>query len=61
MTKLLQILSNIIPAKWFIIIIKNIMLKGTGFGFIWKETLILVGMTVFFLMVSVKNFKIRLE
>ena len=27
----LQILSNIIPAKWFIIIIKDIMLKGLGF------------------------------
>ena len=61
MPNLLQLLSNIIPAKWFLIIIKNIMLKGTGFGYIWKETLILVGMTVFFLAVSVKNFKIRLE
>jgi len=61
MPKALQILSNIIPAKWFIIIIKNIMLKGTGFGFIWKETLVLLGMTFFFLAVSVKNFKIRLE
>jgi ABC-2 type transport system permease protein len=56
----LQWLSHIIPAKWFIIIIKNIMLKGTGIGFIWKETLVLVGMTVFFLAASVKNFKIRL-
>jgi ABC-2 type transport system permease protein len=36
------------------------MLKGTGIGFIWKETLVLVGMTVFFLAASVKNFKIRL-
>lgn len=57
----LQLLSNIIPAKWFIIIIKNIMLKGTGIEFVWKETLILIGMTMFLIMASVRNFKIRLE
>jgi ABC-2 type transport system permease protein len=57
----LQIISNIIPAKWFIIIIKGIMLKGVGMAFIWKETLILVGMTLFFIGLSVKKYKIRLE
>ncbi len=56
----LQVLSNVIPAKWFIIIIKNIMLKGTGITFIWQETLILTGMTLLFILVSVRNFKIRL-
>lgn len=57
----LQIISNIIPAKWFIIIIKGIMLKGVGIHYIWKETLILLGMTVFFIALSVKKYKIRLE
>lgn len=57
----LQVISNIIPAKWFIIIIKGIMLKGVGLQFIWKETLILLGMTVFFMALSVKKYKIRLE
>lgn len=57
----LQILSNIIPAKWFIIIIKAIMLKGATIHTIWKETLILIGMTVFFIAVSIKKYKIRLE
>jgi ABC-2 type transport system permease protein len=57
----LQIISNIIPAKWFIIIIKAIMLKGASFEIIWKETLILLGMTVFFIVLSVKKYKIRLE
>tara|TARA_R110002049_G_scaffold87533_1_gene221886 strand:- start:31783 stop:32889 length:1107 start_codon:yes stop_codon:yes gene_type:complete len=57
----LQIISNIIPAKWFIIIIKGIMLKGVGLQYIWKETLILLGMTVFFIVLSVKKYKIRLE
>jgi len=57
----LQIISNIIPAKWFILILKGIMLKGVGLFFIWKETLILIGMTLFFIALSVKKYKIRLE
>lgn len=57
----LQMISNIIPAKWFIIIIKAIMLKGVGLAFIWKETLILIGMTLFFIAISIKKYKIRLE
>ncbi len=61
MPKVLQVLSNIIPARWFITIIKDIMLKGTGMQFIWKETLILIIMTIIFISVSVKKFKFRLE
>jgi ABC-2 type transport system permease protein len=57
----LQIMSNIVPAKWYIIILKGIMLKASGIALLWKETLILVIMTLFFLALSVKNYKIRLE
>ncbi|HXK50203.1 MAG TPA: ABC transporter permease, partial [Clostridiales bacterium] len=56
----LQAISHILPAKWFLIIIKNIMLKGTGFAYVWKETAVLAGMTLFLLVVSMKKFKIRL-
>lgn len=61
MPVILQYLSHLMPSKWFIIIIKNIMLKGTGIGYFWKETLIILGMTLFFIGLSIKNFKIRLE
>jgi ABC-2 type transport system permease protein len=61
MPKVLQGISAIMPAKYFITIIKNIMIKGSGIFVVWKETLILVGMTVFFLVMSVKKFKVRLE
>ncbi len=56
----LQLFSNIVPAKWFYIIVKSIMIKGVGFSGIWKETLILFGTTIFLLVVSLKSFKIRL-
>ncbi len=58
---ILQIISTIIPATWYIIILKGIMLKGVGLAILWKETLILLGMTVFFMALSIKKYKIRLE
>ncbi|OYT17739.1 MAG: multidrug ABC transporter permease [Bacteroidetes bacterium 4572_77] len=53
--------SHILPAKWFVIIIKNIMIKGNGLDLVWRETLILIGMTLVFVSLSIKKFKIRLE
>ena len=56
----LQIIANAVPSKWYYIIVKSIMIKGLGFSAIWKETLILFGMTCFLLIVSIRKFKIRL-
>jgi ABC-2 type transport system permease protein len=56
----LQLFSNAIPAKWFYIIVKSIMIKGVGLAGIWKETLILAGITIFLIVISLKNFKTRL-
>ena len=61
MPQILQWISTIMPPRWFIIIIKNIMIKGTGFMFVWKETLILVGITLVFIVLAIKKFKIRVE
>lgn len=60
MPTVLQVLSNLVPAKWYIIIVKNIMIKGIGIELIWKELLILLAMTGTFLIISIKRFKIRL-
>lgn len=57
----LQYFSHIMPARYFITIVRTIMLKGTGILFIWKETAVLVAMTLFFIAISVRKFKIRLE
>jgi len=61
MPKVYDYVSMILPPRYFIVIIKNIMIKGTGLMYIWKETLILIVMTLFFIGLSVKKFKIRLE
>ena len=60
MPKPMQVISNIVPAKWYYIIVKSVMIKGVGFKAIWKETLILTGMMLFFLVMAIRNFKIRL-
>jgi ABC-2 type transport system permease protein len=60
MPTILQWISSIIPARYFIVIVKNIMLKGTGLAFIWKETLILAGMTLCFILAATRRFQIRL-
>jgi ABC-2 type transport system permease protein len=57
----LQVISNLMPPRWFIIIVKSIMIKGLGFQYIWKETLIIAGMALFFIALSVKKFKVRMD
>ncbi len=61
MPKILQWLCAIMPPKYFNIILKSIMLKGVGLAYVWKETLILLVMTVFFIIASIRKFKIRID
>ncbi|GAB4331638.1 MAG: ABC transporter permease [Bacteroidales bacterium] len=61
MPLVLQAISSLLPPRYFIVIVKSIMLKGTGLAFIWKETLILVAMMTLFILMSIKKFKIRLD
>ena len=60
MPKLLQWLSNIVPAKWYIIAVKDIMIKGLSITSVLKETGILILMAFVLITISVKRFKIRL-
>ena len=57
----LQMVGNVIPAKWYYEIVKNIMIKGTGLEVIWKHVLVLLGMITVLFLIAVKKFKIRLE
>jgi len=57
----LQLISNLVPSRWYYFIVKAVMLKGLGFGAVWKQTGILVIMTVALLTVSIKTFKTRLS
>jgi len=61
MPVILQWFSNIVPAKWYIIAVRDIMIKGLSFGSILKEVGILSIMVIFLLVVSAKRFKVRLN
>lgn len=57
----LQLFSHAIPAKWFLIVVRGIMIRGIGLDAVWMETLVLMGMTAVFMSVAVRSFSIRLE
>ncbi|MCR4826845.1 MAG: ABC transporter permease [Bacteroidales bacterium] len=50
-----QWLANIFPAKWFILAIKDVMIKGSGFMDIWRYMLVLFLMAVVFITFSIKQ------
>jgi ABC-2 type transport system permease protein len=56
----LQLLSYIVPARWFLVIVRGIMLKGAGLATLWQETLVLMGMTLLFLVRGSRGLAIRL-
>ena len=56
-----QWISVIIPARWYVVILRRLMIQGSGFIFIAKELVILSVMTVAVMGVALKKFNDRLE
>jgi len=61
MPRALQWVSLIVPARWFIVIVRGIMLKGVGLSYVWQETMILAAMALVLLVASTQSFKVRLQ
>ena len=57
----LQFVSQALPATYFLVIIRGIMLKGTGLAELWPQAAILAGIGVFILAVSIRRFRMRLD
>lgn len=60
MPAVLQYFSDIIPAKWYIIMVKKIMIEGVGLRYFVKEFTILLLMMTVLLYVSTRLFRKRL-
>ena len=58
--QVLQYLSYAVPARWFLTIVRGIMIKGAGLATLWQETLILIGMTMLLLAKGSRGLAIRL-
>ena len=56
----LQPVTNLVPARWFIVIARGIMLKGIGLGHLWQETLVLTLMLAVLLAAAMRSFRARL-
>src|SRR3954469_4237027 len=57
----LRVLSRVVPARWFVLVARGIMLKGTGLSYLWQPTLVLCVMAAVLLTASTRAFHERLE
>jgi len=57
----LRAISVVVPARWFVLVARSIMLKGTGLAYLWRETLVLLIMAVVLLVASTRAFHERLD
>ncbi|MEP0548871.1 MAG: ABC transporter permease [Rhodothermales bacterium] len=56
----LQPVTNIVPATWFIIIARGVMLKGVGLAVLWKEVLVICVFAVVLLAAGARSFNDRI-
>lgn len=61
MPKIFQYITYAIPLRYFITIIRGVVLKGIGFSSLWLETLILFGMGVAIMVLSANRFSKKVE
>ena len=60
MPKVLQAVTYLIPARYFLLVIRGIMLKGIGISVAWPWILPLAGLAFLFLIIAGKRFKLKL-
>lgn len=61
MPAVLQWVSNIVPARWYIPAMRKIMVEGLGFGHVYQELAVISVMALALIAISIKRFKIRLQ
>lgn len=56
-----QVISNVIPARWYIDAVRKMMIQGEPLSTVWVNLVILSGMTIALLGISLKKFNDKLE
>ena len=56
----LRPITVVVPARWFIVISRGIMLKGVGLAYLWKAHLVLLAMLLVLLVLAIRSFRARL-
>ena len=60
MPPILRAVTYLIPARYFLVVIRGIFLKGVGLNVLWQELLFLSAFAIFMLVASSAKFKKRL-
>jgi ABC-2 type transport system permease protein len=60
MPRVIQVLTNVIPARHFLVIVRSIFLKGVGLEVLWRPALILLGFGILFLGACTLKFRKKL-
>ncbi len=61
MPPILRAVTYLIPARYFLVVIRGIFLKGVGLNVLWQELLFLSAFAIFMLIASSAKFKKRRE
>ena len=57
----LRAASVVVPARWFVLLARSIMLKGVGLSYLWQPSLVLLAMALVLLTASTRAFHERLD
>ncbi|GLH68829.1 membrane protein [Geothrix rubra] len=61
MPKALQVLTYLIPARYFVAFLRGLYLKGTGLAQLWPECLLMVLFGALMLLAAIHSFRKRLD
>jgi len=56
-----QVITYLVPAKYFLVILRGIFLKDMGMDLLWRQFVFLILLAAFLLGLSIKNFKRKIE
>ena len=61
MPRIIQFISYLVPARYFLIVLRGIFLKGNGFSVLWPEVLFLLIFGFLIILACTKRLKLSLE
>lgn len=61
MPKALQLVTYLIPARYFVAFLRGLYLKGTGLAQLWPECLLMVVFGALMLLAAIRSFRKRLD
>ncbi len=61
MPRIIQFFTFLVPAKYFLIVLRGIFLKGTGLGTLWPEVVSLFAFASLILLACAKRLRLSLE